>query len=90
MLQKMDLTHWLLVLGTPVATAFLHYLMTSKGPLDSSTLAHAGLASLMVALAVLKDVAQASTPSVIVPAPVAVATPAQPQAPAPGGPNASN
>lgn len=55
--MKFDWRHWLVLLGTPCATAFLDYLVNSASPFSGPTLEHAGIATALVGLAVLKHAA---------------------------------
>lgn len=53
--MKFDWQHWALLLGTPCATAFVDYLVNSADPFSKTTLTHAGLATLLVGLTLLKQ-----------------------------------
>jgi hypothetical protein len=53
--MKFDWQHWLLLLGTPCAVAFLDYLVNSNAPFSVPALEHAGLATALVGLTLLKQ-----------------------------------
>lgn len=52
--MKVDWQHWALFFGAPVATAFVDYLVNSQSPFSKVTLQHAGLAAVLVLVALAK------------------------------------
>lgn len=52
-MKKLDLQHWLVLLLTPCASAFLDYLVNSAAPFSKMALQHAGLATCLVAVAIV-------------------------------------
>jgi hypothetical protein len=61
-MKKFDVWHLAILLAAPAATAFLDYEANSAAPFSKSTLQHAGLATALVVVALLKQFVQPPPP----------------------------